>query len=136
MDAERLEEELELLRSAYPDLEYRAVEGAHWVRIPSYPVPGGWWDGEAAVAEAEIVFQIPVQAGQAPYAFDVRPAFTLAGGAAPSNYSPTATTPWGDDFAHFSWSPLEPWLPTADIRAGANMLNFARSFAARLKEPS
>ena len=43
------------------------------------------------------------------------------------------STPWGDDFAQFSWSPLEPWVPKADIRAGANMLNFARSFAERLE---
>jgi hypothetical protein len=136
VEPERLEQELELLRTAYPDLEYREVGGAHWVRIPSNTVPEGWWFGDVAITQAEIVFQIPVQAGQAPYAFDVRPAFALAGGAAPSNYSATATTPWGDDFAHFSWSPLESWLPKADIHAGANMLNFARSFADRLKEPS
>ena len=66
----------------------------------------------------------------------MRPAFALADGAAASNYTGAATTPWGSDFAQFSWSPLEPWQPKADIRAGANMLNFARSFADRLKEPS
>ena len=51
--------------------------------------------------------------------------------------APTQPVPVTDgDFAQFSWSPLEPWQPKADIRAGANMLNFARSFADRLKEPS
>ena len=39
MEAERLEQELALLRSAYPNLEYRLVDGAHWVQIPAYPVP-------------------------------------------------------------------------------------------------
>ena len=39
----------------------------------------------------------------------------------------------GSDFAQFSWSPLEPWVPKTDIRAGANLLNFARSFAERLE---
>lgn len=136
MDAERLEQELALLGSAYPDLEYRLVEGAHWVRIPAYPLPAGWAQWGTAISEAEIAFQIPSQAGQAPYAFYVRPAFTLAAGGTPSNYTPTATTPWGGDFAQFSWSPNEPWIPKADIRAGANMLNFARSFAERLREPS
>jgi hypothetical protein len=136
METERLKQELQLLRLAYPDLEYRLVEGAHWVRIPAYPVQSGWAYQGSAVATAEIVFQIPVQAGQAPYAFYVRPAFTLAGGGAPGNYTATATTPWGSDFAQFSWSPNEPWLPKADIRAGANMLNFARSFADRLGEAS
>src|SRR5436190_12567539 len=123
MDAERLEEELALLRSGYPDLEDRSVDGVHWVRIPAYPVPSGWERGGGAVDPAEIVFQIPAQPAQAPYGFYVRPAITLAGGAAPSNYTATATTPWGSDFAQFSWAPLGPWVPKTDIRAGANMLN-------------
>lgn len=79
-----------------------------------------------------MVFQIP-QAGQAPYAFRTRPMITLAGGATPSNYTASVSTPWENDFAQFSWSPLEPWVPKANIRAGANMLNFARSFAERLE---
>lgn len=136
MDAERLEQELALLRTAYPDLEYRLVDEAHWIRIPSYAVPAGWAHEDVAVVAAEIAFQIPAQAGQAPYAFYVRPPFTLAVGGTPSNYTATATTPWGSDFAQFSWSPNETWMPKADIRAGANMLNFARSFAERLREPS
>jgi hypothetical protein len=136
MDAERLEQELGLLRAGYPDLEYLLLEGAHWVRIPAYPVPSGWAYQGTPISEAEIAFQIPSQAGQAPYAFYVRPAFTLASGGTPSNYTATATTPWGGDFAQFSWSPNEPWIPKAEIRAGANMLNFARSFAERLQEPS
>ena len=135
MDAERLEQELELLRSGYPDLEYRLVDGANWVRIPAYPVPDGWVAADEPVAAVEIVFQIP-QVGQAPYAFRTRPVITLAGGGAPSNYTAPVFTPWGNEFAQFSWSPLETWVPKTDIRAGANMLNFARSFADRLKELS
>jgi hypothetical protein len=123
------------LRSGYPDLEYRLVDGAHWVRIPAYAVPVGWFAAGEPVAAVEIVFQIP-QAGQAPYAFRTRPIITLAGGGTPSNYTAPVSTPWGADFAQFSWSPLETWVPRADIRAGANMLNFARSFADRLKELS
>lgn len=137
MDAERLEQELALLRSAYPDLEYLAADGGvHWVRIPAYPVPGGWAHAGNAITAAEIAFQIPTQPGQAPYAFYVRPAFTLADGGTPGNYSGGALTPWGNDFAQFSWAPSEPWAPKADISAGANMLRFARSFADRFKELS
>jgi hypothetical protein len=130
MAVEHLEQELELLRTAYPDLEHRPVDGALWVRIQSYPVPEGW-----SHSSVEVAFQIPAQAGQAPYAFYVRPALRFAGGGTPSNYTPTAPTPWGTDWAQFSWSPLT-WMPKADIRAGANMLNFARSFADRLAERS
>jgi hypothetical protein len=136
MDTERINEELDLLRSAYPDLEYRLVAEVHWVRIPAYSVPVGWVFGGDEVKEAEIAFQIPAQAGQAPYAFYVRPPVRLASGEAPGNYTETAATPWGDDFAQFSWSANEPWVPKVDIRAGANMLNFARSFTDRLRDLS
>jgi hypothetical protein len=129
MHVQRVEQELELLRAVYPDLEYRLVDGAHWVRIPSYPVPEGW-----SYPSVEVAFQVPAQAGQAPYAFWVRPALRLAGGGTPSNYA-AASTPWGGDWAQFSWSPLT-WTPKADIRADANILNFARSFADRLAERS
>jgi hypothetical protein len=130
MHVQRVEQELELLRTAYPDLDGRLVDGAHWVRLQSYPVPEGW-----SHSNVEVAFQVPAQAGQAPYAFWVRPALRLAGGGTPSNYAAAASTPWGGDWAQFSWSPLT-WMPKADIRAGANMLNFARSFADRLAERS
>lgn len=61
---ERVHEELELLRAAHPDLEYRQEGGAYWVRIPSYPVPEGW-----SLGEVEVAFQIPSSPGQAPYGF-------------------------------------------------------------------
>lgn len=131
MDSDRLEQELELLRTGYPNLEHRRMDDSvYWVRIPSYPVPRGW--SHEAV---EVAFQIPDQVGQAPYAFYVRPRLLLADGGTPTNYTAQATTPWGADFAQFSWSPVS-WTPKADVRAGANMLNFARSFADRLREPS
>lgn len=124
----RVHEELELLRTAYPDLDYRDEGGIHWVRIPSYAVPSGWTPGRV-----EVSFQIPAMVGQAPYAFRVRPHLGRTDGGQPGNYTYPVTTPWGDDWGQFSWSPVE-WVPKADIRAGANMLNFARSFADRLRE--
>jgi hypothetical protein len=126
---DRVQEELELLRTAYPDLEYRSEGGSHWVRISAYPLPEGTWDR----TEVEVAFQIPSQAGQAPYAFFVQPALQLAGGRIPNNYTTPATTPWGSEWAQFSWSPVS-WMPKADVRAGSNMLNFARSIGDRLRE--
>jgi hypothetical protein len=126
---ERLEEELELLSTFYPDLEQRIQDGHDWVRIPSYPLPVGVWSQTAV----EVAFEIPPQAGQQPYAFYVRPGLTLASSGPPDRYSPSAATPWGADWGKFSWSPTS-WTPKADIRAGANMLNFARSFADRFAE--
>ena len=135
MDAQRLAEELLLLRSTYPDLDELKADAVTWIRIPNYPLKAGWFTGAEAVTRAEVVFQIPVAAGQSPYGFYVRPRIHLNGGTAPSNYTATASTPFGNDFCLFSWSPLT-WVPKTDIRAGANMVNFARSFTDRLGELS
>lgn len=127
--SERLPEELELLRTAFPDLEHRNDGGRDWVRIPSYSLPPGLWSRTAV----EVAFEIPPQVGQAPYGFYVRPGLTLASDAPPDRYTSSAATPWGSDWGKFSWSPMS-WTPKADIRAGANMLNFARSVADRFAE--
>ena len=127
----RIDEEASLLRTAYAALDCKVEGGQHWVRLPEQPIPPGW-----SATEAEIAFTIPAQAGRQPYAFFVRPALVLSGGGTPSNYTNPASTPWGADFAQFSWAPLEPWVPKADIRAGANMLNFVRSFSDRLEDAS
>lgn len=132
MEAQRLEQELALLRSAYPDLEHVRQDELDWVRISSYPLPDGWEYQGAAISAAEVAFRIPTQIGEAPYAFFVRPRLTLAGGRVPDHYTAEAATPWGQDFAQFSWAIEGSWVPKTDIRAGANILNFARSFAQRL----
>jgi hypothetical protein len=125
-----VEDNLALLRTAYPDLEYRPEGGVHWVRIPSYPVPDDIW----TVGAPEVAFRIPATAGEAPYGFWVRPGLALVSGGTINNYTFPAQTPWGGDWGQFSFSPLEQWQPKADVRAGANMLNFARAIADRLRE--
>lgn len=54
----------------------------------------------------------------------------------PANYTTGISTAWGDGFGQFSWAPLEQWVPNVNLRAGANMLNFAMSFHTRLSELS
>jgi|SRR3954451_6936674 hypothetical protein len=130
-DDTRLGAELELLRSVFPDLEVRGHESRTWIRLPNYALPPGW-----SATTAEIAFCFPTEVGQPPYAFYVRPALTLPTGTAISNYTAPAVTPWGNDFGQFSWAPNEPWIPRDQVRAGANMLNFALSFASRLAEAS
>jgi hypothetical protein len=135
VDAQRLGIELDFLRGTFPDLEYLEAGEARWARIPVYPVPDGWLYAGGAVAAVEVAFEIPVQVGQAPYAFYVRPALELPAGAAIGSYTAPAATPWGEDFAKFSWQP-ETWAPKTNVRAGSSMLSFARSFAERLAEVS
>ena len=128
----RVGEELALVRSVFPDAEHREEGGAHWVRIPEYPLPTGVFKQGGST---DLAFRIPTQPGEAPYGFWVRPGLALASGAALNNYSYPTATPWGADWGQFSWSPEGGiWIPKTDIRAGANMLNFVRSFADRLKE--
>lgn len=136
MDATRVDAELALLRTIFPNLECAVVDDVHWVRIPKYPLPAGWSFAGEKCTHAELAFRIPTQAGQAPYGFVVRPAIVLSSGATPGAYSASVTTPWGTDFAQFSWSPAEAWIPKTDITAGSNMLDFARSFIDRLSENS
>lgn len=128
--SERIDEELELLRSAFPDLEYH--QDGLWVRLPQYPLPPDLWQLEAC----EACFQMTTSVGQQPYGFWVRPELLLASGERPRDYTFPASTAFGSDWGKFSWAPEGPWLPTANISEGSNMLNWARSFSRRLEQGS
>jgi hypothetical protein len=124
---ERIAAELDLIRSEYPDLEFR--EEDLWGRIPAYPMPPGW-DRE----HADIAFRVPTDLfGQEPYGFWVTPPLQLPGGSAPSNTSGPVATGFGEGWQQFSWAP-DGWKPGPEPRAGTNMLDFVRSFARRLAE--
>ena len=57
----RIEEELELIRQRFPDVEYQEEE--RWVRVSSYSLPGGW-NRETT----DVAFQIsPGHPGAPPY---------------------------------------------------------------------
>jgi hypothetical protein len=129
----RLEQELDLVRSAFPDAELRSEGGVHWVRLPVYPLPDGLYKQGS---EVEVAFRIPAEAGEPPYAFWVRPSLELVSGAGLTNYGFPAETPWGSDWGQFSWTVEGPWVPKTDLAAGANALKFVRSFAERLAEGS
>lgn len=125
----RIEQELELLRQYYPDLEYRR-EG-QWVLLPRFPVPQnvGWQLSEVAVA-----FQFPAgHPGPAPYGFHVRPPLMLANGAQVQNAGASAEPPLQGPWMKFSWSAPD-WRATQDVRRGSNMLNFVLTFTERLRQ--
>lgn len=123
----RIEQELALLRTVYPDLEWRP--DAFWVRIPTYQVPGGLW----VQSDLEVASRIPPTVGEQPYAFSVRPGLTAADGRQITNYTYPSSNCFGDGWGQFSWAP-EVWEPHVEITRGSNMLNFVRSFAERLRE--
>jgi hypothetical protein len=126
----RLDEEIALVRTAYPELVLH--EDSLWALIREYPVPDGIWTAPMA----EVAFQFPPNLpGQQPYGFWIRPGLGLLGGGVINNYTYPVTTPFGDGFGQFSWAP-EIWAPKADVQAGTNMLDFVRSFSRRLEQGS
>lgn len=124
---DRIEQELALLCSVYPDLEWRP--DTFWVRIPSYTVPDGPWEPVAV----EVSCRIPPTVGEQPYAFLVRPGLVVADGRQVTNYTYPVSNCFGDGWGQFSWAP-EAWAPNVEITRGSNMLNFVRSFADRFRE--
>ena len=126
---ERIDKELALLRSRFPEVEYK--QEGQWVCIPSYPLPEGW-----NYRTTDVAFQIPQgYPGAPPYGF-----YTLSGllfqKARPDNYNEPAPAqppfpgPWG----MFSWSPVAgQWRPAADLSTGSNLLNWSIGFADRFR---
>jgi hypothetical protein len=121
-----IENQLALLRGAFPDVEYLPAE--HWCRIAQFKVPPGW-----SAEVVELCFRITESEAIAPYGFWVRPALTLPGGAMPTNCAAGVQTGFGAGWAQFSWAPVT-WRPAVNGDAGDNILHFVRSFADRLKE--
>ena len=125
----RIEQELELLRSKFPDLEYRP-EG-QWVRISNYPRSSGW-----SVLSSDVVFQIPIQyPATPPYSFFV-PAGAQFNGLAPDSYSENhgVAVPFSGVWGRFSWAPEGAWQPKDPISAGSNLVNWTLGFSDRFKE--
>jgi len=125
---ERIEQELELLRKHFPELEYREEGG--WILIPKYGGPGGIW----TVSNPDVCFQIPpAYPGQKPYGFYVRLPFALNSGGEIKNATPSEEPPFGGQWLKFSWD-LPDWRATSDLQSGYNLLNWALSFRRRLDE--
>ncbi len=124
---DRVHAELELIRSEYPDLEFREVD--FWARVPEYPVPVDW-----GRERTEVAFQLPRDVfGQQPYGFWVHPPLVVPGGGAPTNTSGPVATGFGEGWQQFSWAP-DGWQPGSEPRNGSNLLDFVRSFGRRLAE--
>lgn len=128
---ERIHQEVELLRTRFPELVYR--ESGHWVRLPKIVVQSPW-----SPPEIELAFQFPPGGyPQNPfYGFYVPTGFRLNGGT-PQNFTdpaPSPPPPFGDrTWAFFSGNP-DPWDPRADIHAGSNASTWVQSIFERFKE--
>lgn len=126
----RWQEELDLLRSKFPDLEF--IEAGSWVRFGQLTRPEGWQPAESYVA-----FQIPAAyPGTHPYGFYV-PAGATCQGKAPGSYSDSGDPrpPFAGNWGKFSWQP-EPtdWKPGGSALSGSNLLTWVRGIITRFEE--
>lgn len=121
--------ELGLLRAVWPGLHHQ--EAGDWVLLPDYPLPDGW-----PQTATDVAFQIPAGLpGQPPYAFYAKGELSHEGRPL-LNYSypvGAGTVPFPGTWGVFSWAP-ETWLPAEHAADGANLVDFARSFADRFAE--
>ncbi len=126
----RIDQELTLLRTRYPALEYRA--DGYWIRLPDYPLTDGW-----SRRLTDVAFQIPTGfPGTPPYGIYI-PAGLTFNGVRANNYTEPASTqpPFGGTWGILSWTPVDgQWRATTDLRSGSNLLNWAISLAERFKE--
>jgi hypothetical protein len=125
----RLEAELELIRSRFPD----AVRVGPWIYLGVVKVPGIGWNRESTqvVIRAPNGFPAPT-----PYGVYV-PAGMRVNGAMPDNYTEPAgeTPPFPGQWGVFSWQSLDGvWKPGATPAEGSNLLNFALSTLVRLEQ--
>ena len=127
--AERIDIEIELLRSQFPDLDYRHP----WVRLPKQHLPDGW---KPSITDVAFVIG-DGHPGTPPYGLYV-PAGIQFKGQVPQNYTEPAQTqpPFDGRWGTFSWTVSDPsqWQPSSDVRHGANLLRWARSFYERFEE--
>ena len=86
-------------------------------------------------SEVAVAFQIPNGIpAEAPYGYYVKQPLEHRTGGAPQHAAPAAeSVPWTGPWLKFSWSP-SAWAPTSEVRKGSNALQFALSFADRLRE--
>jgi hypothetical protein len=127
---ERINQEIGLLKTRFPDLEYRP--DGQWIRTPAYPLPSGW-----NFSATHLAFPIPIEYPiSSPYGIYV-PAGIRFGGQLPNNYAEQAPTqpPFGGVWGIFSWTPQDGvWHATADITKGSNLLNWVLGFQRRFEE--
>lgn len=125
---ERLEQELNLLRKYYPDLEID--DSQKWIKIPSYKLPVGiGWNKVTIDLCIEVKPGFP---GVAPYGIFV-PSGIRFNSLEPKDWQPSANNrpSFTGDWAMLSWTPVEEWKPGSDVAKGSNLLNFVLSFKDR-----
>ncbi len=125
---ERIEEELALLRSRFPDMVYEP--NGRWVKLPAYPFANGW-----NRERDDVAFQIQANhPAAAPYGIYVRSGLRFEE-AVPGNYTEPAKTapPFGGPWGLLSWTTEDAWQPKVPASKGSNLLNWAIGIGQRFQ---
>ena len=130
----RIDQELDLLKRIYGDLDHIEEAGEDWICIPRYRVPKGWQISSQIVQSAPVAFLVKADyPGAAPYGF-LMPASITFEGCPPDNAgNPPKPVPFPGDWLHFSWL-AENWVAGSDACQASNLIAWCRSFRVRLKE--
>ncbi len=128
INGERLDQELELLRLHYRNVEHIERDGLHWFRVVCIHTPPEW-----SPDTIPVVFSVTQgHPGAAPYGFYV-PAELVRNGAPPLEHPAPHQPPFSGAWRFLSWQAVN-WRPTAEVATGDNLWGWVRSFAQRLRE--
>lgn len=123
----RLDQELILLQGRFGAV----VRQGEWFLVPEYAIHGPGWSYERMPVSFRAQVGYP---GANPYGFYV-PADLKCSGATPQSFqaAPADRPPFEGTWGMFSWAPQDAWRPGATPQSGANLFNFALSFAERFR---
>lgn len=129
---ERVREEIDLLRTKYPNL--KTGENLEWLLIPDYSLPLARFNKE----RTKLLFVIPPgYPNTAPDNFFVDVDLQLTDGSQPAGFNQGANSSSGKapiegDWGWFSWHP-NVWRPAAIIEEGDNLVTYLRAVNACLR---
>jgi len=125
---DRLQAEIEMLRSEHPNLQCGA--DVEWVLIPDFPIPPGW-----NRERTRLLLFIPSGYPEIPPDnFYVETGLRTASGEMPHAYQDSVSQ-IGENWGQFSWHvDVESWRPAPDPEAGHNLRTFVGMVRKRLSE--
>jgi hypothetical protein len=131
----RVQKEIELLKTKFPNLEFKEERNRTIIIFHDYPLPPGW---PTKTTNLAIVIP-PGYPITPPDNFYVQPPILTASGATPGSYNLDGTSNGMPGWAWFSFHMRDAenrptWSPSDDVASGDNIMTFLRAVNDRLRE--